>query len=188
MDKTYKDAQNLLEKYMKNENMRKHCYAVETAMKAYAEKYANEGKITEAEKEKWAIVGILHDFDYEKYADKHPEKGSEILKEDGWPEDIIRAILSHADYTGVERQTLMEKTLFAVDELSGFVIACALVRPDKLASLKAKSVRKKMKDKSFAAKVSRDDIVKGAEDLGVDLNQHIDFVIQALRQDDRLGL
>ena len=188
MANTYDDTLKLLHEYIENENLRKHCYAVESAMKAYADKFASEGEIKEDEKGKWAIVGVLHDFDYEKFADQHPEKGAAILKEQGWDEDIVRAVLSHADYTDTPRETLMEKALYAVDELSGFIVACALVRPDKLASLKAKSVRKKIKDKSFAAKVNRDDIINGAKALGVDLDKHIDFVIAAMQKDERLGL
>lgn len=190
MNKTYADAKKLLDEYIENKNLKKHCYAVESAMKAYAEKFAKANKIPDIESEKglWSTVGLLHDFDYEKFPKQHPEKGAAILKEQKWPEVVVKAVLSHADYTNTPRESLMEKTLFAVDELTGFIVACALVRPDRLASLDAKSVQKKMKDKSFAAKINRDDIIQGAEDLGIDLDLHIDFVIAAMQKDDRLEL
>jgi putative nucleotidyltransferase with HDIG domain len=174
MDRT--GAWDLLCEYTKNENLRKHALAVESCLRAYARKF-NE------DEEKWAVVGLIHDFDYELYptAPDHPLKGGEILKEKGLPEEIRRAILGHADYTGVPRDTLLAKTLFACDELAGFIMACALVRPDRIASLEAKSVRKRMKDKAFARSVSRDDIVKGAEELGVPLDEHIRFCIEAMR-------
>ena len=172
-------AWSLLTEYSRSENLRKHALAVEACMRAYAGKFgAGE------DRERWGIVGLLHDFDYEQYPslEDHPLKGSEILKERGWPEDVRRAILSHADYTGVKRESLMEKALFACDELAGFITAVALVKPGKsLAEVDAKSVRKKMKDKAFARSVSRDDIVNGAALLGVDLDEHIAFCIDALR-------
>ena len=146
-------------------------------MRAYARKLGGD-------EDEWALVGLLHDFDYERYpsAEEHPFKGSEILAERGWPEELRRAILSHADYSGVARQSPMEKALFACDELSGFITATALVKPSKsLAEVDAKSVRKRMKDKAFARSVSRDDIVNGAADLGVDLDEHITFCIEAMR-------
>lgn len=146
-------------------------------MRAYAGKFG-------ADENLWGVVGLIHDFDYEKYpsAQEHPFKGSEILKERGYSEEIRRAILSHADYSGVSRETAMEKALFACDELAGFITACALVKPGKsLAEVDAKSVRKKMKDKAFARSVSRDDIVNGARDLGVDLDEHIAFCIEAMK-------
>jgi len=177
-------AWNLLCEFTKNENLRKHALAVEACVKAYARKLGED-------EEKWAVVGVIHDFDYEVYpnAPDHPVKGSEILKEKGYPEDIRRAILGHADYTGVPRDTLLAKVLFACDELAGFITACALVRPDRLATLEAKSVRKRMKDKAFARSVSREDILKSAEELAVPLDEHITFCIQALREiADRLGL
>lgn len=136
------------------------------------------------EEEKWGITGLLHDFDYEKYPtpQEHPFVGNKILEERGYPEEIRRAILSHADYTGVKRESLMEKTLFACDELAGFITATALVKPGKsLAEVEAKSVRKKMKDKAFARSVSRDDILHGAQELGVDLEEHIGFCIEAMK-------
>jgi putative nucleotidyltransferase with HDIG domain len=170
---------------VKNENLRKHMYAVSEAMRQYAKKYSED-------EEKWAVVGLLHDFDWEIHpnAEEHPVKGSEILKERGYPDEILRAILSHADYTGVTRDSLMEKTLFAVDELTGFITACALVQPSKkLADVKVESVRKKFKKKEFARQVNRDDMIKGAEGLGVDLDEHIAFVLNAMRGiEDKLGL
>lgn len=188
MMKSYSDAVKLINKYLKNENLKKHCYAVETAMSRYAEKFLNEGKIKSEDIETWKIVGLIHDFDYEKFESEHPQKGSKILKEEGWPDEIIRALLSHADYTGVKRESLMEKTLYAVDELTGFIVACALVRPDKLASLEAKSVIKKTKNKAFAAKINRNNIINGAKELGIPLEDHINFVIEAMKKDPRLGL
>lgn len=167
----------LLTEFTQSESLRKHALAVEACMRAYARKAG-------ADEELWGLVGLIHDFDYEKYptAEEHPFKGSEILKERGYSEEIRRAILAHAEYSGVARITPMEKTLFACDELAGFITACALVKPGKsLAEVEAKSVRKKMKDKAFARSVSRDDIVKGTADLGVDLEQHIAFCIEAMR-------
>jgi putative nucleotidyltransferase with HDIG domain len=178
-------ALEIMHEFVKNENLRKHMYAVSEAMRQYAKKYGED-------EEKWAVVGLLHDFDWEIHpnAEEHPVKGSEILKERGYSGEILRAILSHADYTGVTRESLMEKTLFAVDELTGFIIACALVQPSKkLADVKVESVRKKFKKKEFARQVSRDDMINGAEGLGVDLNEHIAFVLNAMRGiEDKLGL
>jgi putative nucleotidyltransferase with HDIG domain len=159
--------------------------AVEACMRAYASKFGED-------EEKWAITGLLHDFDYEKYptAAEHPYKGNEILAERGYPEDIRRAIMSHAEYSGVSRDTDMEKALFACDELSGFITAVALIKPTKsLAEVDVKSVRKRMKDKAFARAVSRDDITNGAAALGVDLDEHIAFCIEAMRAvKEKLGL
>jgi putative nucleotidyltransferase with HDIG domain len=177
-------AWELLCEYTQNENLRKHALAVEACVHAYARKFGED-------EEKWSVVGLIHDFDYEKYpnAADHPLKGSEILKEKGVPEDIRRAILAHADYTGVPRDTLLAKVLFACDELAGFITACSLVRPDRIATLEAKSVRKRMKDKAFARAVSREDITKGAEELGVPLDEHITFCINAMREAaEQLGL
>ena len=146
-------------------------------MRAYARKAG-------ADEELWGLVGLLHDFDYEKYptADDHPYKGCEILKEPGYSEEVRRAIMSHAEYSGVARVSPMEKSLFACDELAGFITACALVKPGKsLAEVEAKSVRKKMKDKAFARSVHREDIIAGAADLGVDLEEHIAFCIEAMK-------
>jgi len=177
-------AWDLLCEYTKNENLRKHALAVEACLRGYARKFGEE-------EEKWAVVGLIHDFDYELYpnAPDHPLKGSEILKEKGVSEEIRRAILGHADYTGVPRDTLLAKVLYACDELAGFITACALVRPDRIATLEAKSVRKRMKDKAFARAVSREDILKGAEELGLPLDEHITFCIAAMRSiADQLGL
>lgn len=174
----------LLCQYTQSESLRKHALAVEACMRACARKFGED-------EEKWGITGLIHDFDYETYpnAPDHPMKGSEILKERGFPEDIHLAILGHADYTGVPRDTLMARALFACDELAGFITACAYVRPDRIATLEAKSVRKRMKDKAFARAVSRDDIIKGAEELGVPLDEHIAFCIDAMRgAAEQLGL
>ena len=181
----YNKALEIMHEFVKNENLRRHMYAVSETMRQYAKRYGED-------EEKWAVVGLLHDFDWEIHpnAEEHPVKGSEILKERGYSEEILRAILSHADYTGVTRDSLMEKTLFAVDELTGFITACALVQPSKkLADVKVESVRKKFKKKEFARQVNRDDMIKGAEGLGVDLNEHIAFVLNAMRGiEDKLGL
>ncbi len=172
-----KAAWALLTEFTQSESLRKHALAVEACMIAYARKLGQD-------ESKWSVVGLLHDFDYEKHptAAEHPYKGNEILKERGYPDDVRRAIMSHADYTGVTRETQMEKALFACDELAGFITAVALVKPSKsLAEVDAKSVRKKMKDKAFARSVSRDDIVNGAAGLGVELEEHIAFCIEAMR-------
>jgi putative nucleotidyltransferase with HDIG domain len=166
-----------------SDSLRKHMLAVEAAMRAYARRFGED-------EEKWGVTGLLHDMDYEKYPtqDGHPMVGVGELERLGYPEDVLHAIKGHADYLDVPRDTPMSKTLYAVDELSGFIVACAMVRPEGLENLKAKSVRKKMKQKSFAAAVNRDDIVSGAEELGVDLNEHIEFVAGALRDSsDELG-
>ena len=146
-------------------------------MRAYGQELGGDQEL-------WGMVGLLHDFDYEKYPSRedHPYKGNQILKEQGWSEEIRRAIMSHAEYSGVSRDSEMEKALFACDELAGFITACALVKPGKsLAEVEAKSVRKKMKDKAFARSVNRDDIVNGAADLGVELEEHIAFCIEAMK-------
>jgi putative nucleotidyltransferase with HDIG domain len=177
-------AWQLLCEFTKNENLLKHALAVESCMRACAGKFGQDA-------EEWGVVGLVHDFDYELYpaAPDHPIKGSEILRERGYPEEVRRAILGHADYSGVPRDTLMAKALYASDELAGFITACALVRPDKILTLEPKSVRRRMKDKTFARSVSRDDIARGAEDLGVDLNEHIAMCIDAMRAiAGRLGL
>jgi putative nucleotidyltransferase with HDIG domain len=167
---------NLLCQYTKSEGLRRHALAVEACMRAYARKFGED-------EEKWAVVGLIHDFDYEVYpnAPDHPLKGSEILANLGYPDDVRQAILGHADYTGVPRDTLMAKSLFAVDELAGFITACSLVRPDRIQSLEPKSVRKRMKDKAFARSVSRQDITQGAEEFGVELNEHIALCISAMQ-------
>jgi len=170
------DAYALVCEYTQNPSLRKHMLAVEAAMRAYADKFGEDP-------EKWAIVGLLHDFDYERWPDPpdHPLKGAAILAERGYPEEIIYAIKSHADYLrDCPRISRLDKALYACDELSGFCTAVAMVRPSGIHGMKAKSVRKKMKQKGFAANVNRDDIVRGAEDLGVELNAHIQFVIDAM--------
>jgi putative nucleotidyltransferase with HDIG domain len=167
----------LLTEFTQSESLRKHALAVEACMRAYARKSGGDEEL-------WGMVGLLHDFDYEKYpsAEEHPYKGSGILKERGYSEEVRRAILSHAEYSGVARVSPLEKTLFACDELAGFLTACALVKPGKsLAEVEAKSVRKKMKDKAFARSVHREDIIGGAADLGVDLEEHIAFCIEAMK-------
>jgi putative nucleotidyltransferase with HDIG domain len=167
----------LLTEFTQSESLLKHALAVESCMRAYARKGG-------ADEELWGTVGLLHDFDYEKFpsAEDHPYKGSEILKERGYSDEVRRAIMSHAQYTGVARLSPMENTLFACDELSGFITACALVKPGKsLAEVEAQSVRKKMKDKAFARSVHREDIVEGAADLGLDLEEHIAFCIEAMK-------
>ena len=171
------DAWCLLTEFTASESLRKHALAVEACMRAYARKFG-------ADEEQWAIVGLIHDFDYERYptAEEHPYRGNEILKERGYPDDIRRAIMSHADYTGVTRDSNLEKALFACDELAGFITATALVKPNRsLAEVDARSVRKRMKDKAFARSVSREDIIKGAAELGVDLDEHISFCIEAMK-------
>lgn len=178
------EAWQLLCEWTLGESLRKHARAVEHAMRAYARKYGQD-------EEKWGIVGLLHDFDYERYPDqRHPQLGSEVLREHGYSEEIVRAILSHADYTGVKRESLLEHVLFAADELCGFLTACALVRPDKsFATLEPSSVKKRMKDKAFARTVNRDDLWKGPEELGVSFEEHCAFVIAALREIEKeLGL
>ncbi len=171
------ESWELLCEWTGSESLRKHMLAVEAAMRAYAERFGED-------EEKWGITGLLHDMDYEKHPspEEHPMVGVRELESRGYPEDVLEAIKGHADYLDVPRQTPMARTLYAVDELSGFITACALVRPGGLEGLKAKSVRKKMKQKSFAAAVDREDIVKGAEELGVDLNEHIEFVAAAMRE------
>jgi putative nucleotidyltransferase with HDIG domain len=170
-------AWNLMCELTQSESLRKHMLAVEACMRAYARKFGED-------EEKWGVTGLLHDFDYEKYPtqQEHPFVGNKILEERGYSEEIRRAILSHAEYSGVKRESRMEKTLFACDELAGFITATALVKPSKsLAEVEAKSVRKKMKDKAFARSVSRDDITNGAADMGVDLEEHIAFCIEAMK-------
>jgi predicted hydrolase (HD superfamily) len=169
-----KDALEILHEYTKTDSLRKHAYAVEAAMRAYAKKF-------DQDEELWGSVGLIHDFDYEEFADEHPMKGNEILDEKGVSEDIRNVILGHADFTGVPRETLMAKVLYAVDELTGFIIAVTLVRPNKsISEVSVKSVKKKMKDKSFAAKVNRDEIRRGADELNVEFEDHVSFVVQAM--------
>jgi len=184
------DALALMHEYTESEALRAHMYAVEGAMRAYARQYGED-------EESWGLVGLLHDFDYEKHPNaerrpdaEHPAFGVGILRARGLPEPMLEAILGHAAYTGVPRTSPMARTLFAVDELCGFLVACALVRPSKsLADLEVKSVKKKLKDKAFARGVNREEVVQGAEELGVPLDEHIRFVIEALRPvESRLGL
>jgi putative nucleotidyltransferase with HDIG domain len=179
------DAWKLLCEWTQNEALRRHMLGVEAAMRWYARKLGED-------EETWGIVGLLHDFDYERYpnAPDHPLKGAEVLREKGYPEGVVRAILSHADWGGVPRDGAMAKTLFAVDELVGFLFACAYVQPSRsIADVKVTSVKKKLKDKGFARAVSRDDIRKGIEELGVDADEHIGGVIAALVEAaPRLGL
>jgi len=173
-------AWELLCEYTKGDSLRKHALAVETAMRACARRYGEPG----TDEDEWGIVGLLHDFDYEMFPtpDQHPFTGANIMCGRGYSDRIIRAILGHATYTGVPRDTAMARALFATDELCGFLVACALVRPNKsLDDLEVSSVKKKLKDKAFARSVNRDDIRQGIEELGVDLDVHIRFVIDALR-------
>lgn len=173
---------SLLKEYTQNESLLKHAFAVESCVRAYAKKFGEDENY-------WGNVALLHDFDYEKFptAEEHPFKGAEILREKKFPEDFIQSILSHADYTGVKRETLLQKTLFACDELAGFLTAVAYVRPSKsIDEVEVKSVKKKLKDKAFARAVSREDIIKGAEELGIDLDEHIAFCIEAMKQNKEL--
>ena len=171
------EAWGLLTEFTQSESLRKHALAVEACMRAYARKLGGDEEL-------WGVTGVLHDFDYERWPSQedHPYRGNEILAERGYSEEIRRAIMSHAEYSGVARVSPMEKALFACDELAGFITACALVKPGKsLAEVEAKSVRKKMKDKAFARSVNRDDIVNGAADLGVELEEHIAFCVEAMK-------
>lgn len=170
------DALAIVNKYVKNPNLVKHMLAVESAMRFYARKYGED-------EEKWAVAGLLHDFDWEIHPtmEEHPVAGTPILREHGVPEEIIQAVLSHADHTGVPRETLMEKALYACDEVTGLITAVALVRPSRaLYDLKVKSVKKKWKDKSFAAGANREEIEQGAEEFGIDLWEHVANVINAM--------
>lgn len=170
------EALALLHEYTRSDSLRKHALAVEAALRAYAAKSG-------ADADFWGITGLLHDFDYEMYPayPDHPMKGSAILEAKGYPADMRTAILGHVPATNVPRGTELAKVLFACDELCGFIVACAMVRPNKLADLGASSVKKKLKDKAFARAVSREDIYKGAEELGVNLDEHIAFVVEALK-------
>lgn len=171
------DALALLHEYTQSESLRKHALAVEACVRAYARRFG-------ADEELWGITGLLHDFDYERWPDPpdHPLQGNAILKQLGYPEEMLHAILAHAEYTGVPRESQLDKVLFACDELSGFLTACALVKPGKtLAEVDAAGVKKKLKDKAFARSVHRDDIRNGAAELGVDLEEHIAFCLEAMR-------
>jgi putative nucleotidyltransferase with HDIG domain len=169
----------LLDAYVENLGLKRHMVAVEAAVRAYAKKFGEDEEL-------WATVGLLHDFDYERWPNppEHPLQGSQILRELGYPEEVIYAILSHADYLADQypRRSRLDKTLYACDELCGFIMACAMVRPERLLGLSAKSVRKKLKQASFAAAVNRDDIVNGAADLGLDLDEHIEFCAAAMAE------
>jgi len=174
---TREQALGLLHEWIGNPGLRKHCYAVEAAMRAYARTLGED-------EERWGLVGLIHDFDWERHPDRerHPVQGVEVLRAKGWPEDVCRAVLGHATYTGVPRDTPMARALFACDELCGFLTACALITPGKtLDQVEVASVKKKMKRVDFARNVSRDDIVQGAAEFGVDLDQHIAFTIEAMR-------
>ncbi len=184
------EALALMHEYTGSDALRKHMYAVEAAMRAYARRFGED-------EETWGVVGLLHDFDYERYpnpdhspTEGHPSTGVRLLRERGLDEPLCRAILGHASYTGVPRETALARALFAVDELCGFLVACALVRPSRsLADLEVASVKKKLKDKAFARGVNREEVYQGAAELGVPLEEHIAFVIEALRPVERsLGL
>jgi predicted hydrolase (HD superfamily) len=190
MTLTRSEALALMQEYTASDALRKHMYAVEIAMRAMAERASEDP-------DAWGLVGLVHDFDYERYPNaahsphqEHPAEGVRILAERGLPEPMQRAILGHANYTGVPRDSAMAKALFAVDELCGFLVACALVRPSRsLQDLEVSSVKKKLKDKAFARGVSREDVIQGAAELGVSLDEHIAFVLAALRPQERvLGL
>ena len=176
------DTLALVHEYTASESLRKHMLSVEAAMRAYAGKFGED-------EERWGATGLIHDFDYERFpnnahspTEEHPSEGVRILRAKGYPEDILQAILGHAEYTNTPRESRMAKTLFAVDELTGLITATALVRPTKsVHEVDAKSVRKKMKDKAFARGVSREDVINGAQELGVDLDEHINFVIGAMQ-------
>ena len=174
-----------LSRHVQTDVLMKHLLTVEASMRGYARKFGDD-------EERWAIAGLLHDFDWEicPTPESHPTYGAEILREAGYPEDIIRAVLTHGEHTGIPRESLMEHSLFAVDELSGFVRAVALVRPTKsLEEVTPRSVRRKMRDKAFAKDVNRDDILKGADELGVDLDEHIAFVVESMKPVSlRIGL
>ena len=173
----------IMHEYTASDSLRKHMLSVEAAMRSYAEKFGEDA-------DRWGITGLVHDFDYERWpnnahspTEEHPAEGVRILRSRGFPEDILEAILGHANYSGVPRQSMMAKTLYAVDELTGLITATALVKPSRsVLEVEAKSVRKKMKDKAFARGVNRDDVIYGAADLGVDLDEHIAFVIVAMQK------
>ncbi len=185
MKPSREEAWRLLSAYTTSRSLIKHGLAVEAAMRAYACKFGED-------QEKWGIVGLLHDFDYEQHPrpEEHPLVGCHILEQQGYPEDVIYAIKSHAEYLDLERKSLMDKTLFAVDELCGFITAATLVRPGKkIAEVPVRSVKKKLKDKAFARTVNRQDILQGTAEMGIDLDDHIDFVIKAMTQiGEDLGL
>ena len=184
MRPTREQAWETLTKYTQSEALRRHALAVEAAVAAYARKFGEDEAL-------WRVTALLHDFDYEIHPtlDEHPQDGAPILRDEGYPEEVVEGVLSHAEHLGLPRDTLLKKTLFACDELSGFIHACGLVRPDGIETLEPRSVRKKLKQPSFASGVNRDDVYKGAELLGVDLDEHIAFVTETLRPIAReLGL
>ncbi len=185
MTKTREDGWNLVCEFIQSESLRKHCLAVETAMRAYAVRLGEDP-------ERWGLVGLIHDFDYEIHPtlDQHPQDGVPILRERGFPEEVIQDALSHADHLALPRDTPIRQTIYAVDELTGFISAVALVRPSKaVADVTPSSVRKKMKDKAFARAVDRQAMLEGAELLGVDFDEHVAFVVQAMTDNaDALGL
>src|SRR5580765_4881792 len=176
MDVTRAEAWETLTRHTQSEPLRRHALAVEASVGGYAARFGEDEEL-------WRAVALLHDFDYEIHPtlDQHPQDGAPILREEGWPEVVIEGVLSHAEHLAIPRDTLLKKTLFACDELSGFVHACGLVRPDGISTLEPKSVVKKLKQPSFAAGVHREDVYKGAEELGVELDDHIRFVIEAMR-------
>jgi putative nucleotidyltransferase with HDIG domain len=175
------EALALMHEYTENENLRKHMYAVEAAMRAYARKFGEDEEL-------WGVAGLVHDFDYERFpndarspTEEHPSSGVAILREKGWPDEVLHAVMAHAEHTGVEPETRMARALRAVDELTGFIIAVALVRPTGITDLRAKSVKKKLKDRSFAAAVNREEMAEYVAAIDEDLTEHIDFVIEAMR-------
>jgi putative nucleotidyltransferase with HDIG domain len=174
--RTREQAWTTLTKYTQSEALRRHALAVEASVAAYARKFGEDEEL-------WRVTALLHDFDYEMHPtlDKHPQDGAPILREEGYPEEVVEGVLSHAEHLGLPRDTPLKKTLFACDELSGFIHACGLVRPDGIETLEPKSVRKKLKQPSFASGVNRDDVYKGAELLEVELDDHIAFVTEAMR-------
>jgi len=176
MEVSRERAWETLTRYTKSEALLRHALAVEASMRAYARKFGEDEEL-------WGVTALLHDFDYEIHPtlDKHPQDGAPILREEGYPEVVIEGVLSHAEHLSMPRDTPMKKTLFACDELSGFIHACGLVRPDGIETLEPKSVKKKLKQPSFAAGVHREDVYKGAEELGVELDDHIRFVVEAMR-------
>ena len=176
LEVTRERAWETLTRYTKSEALLRHALAVEASVRAYARKYGEDEEL-------WGVTALLHDFDYEIHPtlDRHPQDGAPILRDEGYPEVVIEGVLSHAEHLALPRDTPLKKTLFACDELSGFVHACGLVRPDGIETLEPKSVKKKLKQPSFASGVSRDDVYRGAEELGVELDDHIRFVIEALR-------
>ena len=173
---TRDQAWETLTRYTKSESLRRHALAVEASTAAYAERFGGDEQL-------WRVAALLHDFDYEMHPtlDRHPQDGAPILRDEGYPEEVVETVLSHAEHLGLPRDTALKKALFACDELSGFVHACALVRPTRLEGLEPKSVRKKLKQPSFASGVHREDVYKGAEELGVDLDDHIRTVVEALK-------